>query len=184
MHIFYAKKLGRAWHQADCSLNEWAESTALVDPAARSSPSSRGKSDLSCPSHYPKIHTLLSGWAGILGSKTNLMFIWGKKKKKKGQQQQSWSSNFMIWLLRTSRYRASLSGGRQSQPVSSYIPIEDKTVSNPSSSELAIKDTSTALNQHSWFELEPTCGSMTTRKPNFHGLMFVVSLSRWRYMFF
>lgn len=108
----------------------------------------------------------------------------GEKKKKKGQQQQSRSSNFMIWLLRTSRYRASLSEGRQSQPVSSYIPIEDKTVSNPSSSVLAIKDTSTALNQHSWFELEPTCGSMTTRKPNFHGLMFVVSLSRWRYMFF
>lgn len=181
MHIFYTKKLGRAWHQADYSLNEWAESTALVNPSVRLSPSSREKSDLSCPSHYPKIHALFSGWAGILESKINLTFIWGKKKK---DQQQSWSFNFMIWLLRTSRYRASLSEGRQSQPVSSYIPIEDATVSNPSSSVLAIKDTSTALNQHSWFELEPTCGSMTIRSPNFHGLMFVISLSCWRYMFF
>lgn len=142
MHIFYAKKLGRAWHQADCSLNEWAESTALANPSARLSPLSRLKSELSCPSHYSKIHTLLSGWAGILGSKTNLTFIWGKKKR---PPQQWWSSNFMIWLLRTSRYRASLSEGRQSQPISSYIPIEDTTMSNPSSSLLAIKGTSTAL---------------------------------------
>ena len=141
----------------------------------------REKSDLRYPSHYPKIHTLLSDWAGILGSKTNLTFIWAGGED---QQQQPWSSNFMIWLLRTSRYRASLSEGRQSQPVSSYIPTEDTTVCNPSSSVLAIKDTSTALNQHSWFELEPAYGSMTTRKPNFHGLMFVISLSRWRYMFF
>lgn len=43
MHIFYAKKLGRAWHRADCSLNEWAESTTFVNPGVRLSPSSREK---------------------------------------------------------------------------------------------------------------------------------------------
>lgn len=105
-------------------------------------------------------------------------------EKKNNHHQQSWSSNLIIWLLRTCRYRASLSGGRQSQPVSSYVPTEDTTVSNPSSSVLAIKDTSTAYNQHSWFELEPACGSTATRKPNFYGLMPVISLSCWRYMFF
>lgn len=43
MHIFYAKKLGRAWHQSDCSLSEWAENTTLVNPGVRLSPSPREK---------------------------------------------------------------------------------------------------------------------------------------------
>lgn len=178
MHIFYAKKLGRAWHQADCSLNEWAGSTTLVNPGVRLSPSSREKIrpelsfTLSKDPHPP----FRLSWNAGKQNKFNIHLRKQNKTTPQTHQQQLWSSNFMIWLLRTGRYRASLSEGRQSQPVSSYIPIEDTTVSNPSSSALAIKDTSTALNQHSWFELEPACASMTVRKPNFHSLMLVISL--------
>lgn len=101
MHIFYAKKLGRAWHQADCSLNERAESTALVNPSERLSPSSREKSDLRCPSHYPKIHTLLSDWAGILGSKTNLTFIGGqggREREKKVGEARHWNTGSVYFI--------------------------------------------------------------------------------------